>query len=87
METKAERKEVGSLCPECGHAFKTFVDRVVDDKKKKSELPEGVSCPVCGCGQCSVIHSGSSYPVRDWGIPFSTWLSNQVLAVANRKIR
>lgn len=59
MENEGERTEVDALCPECGHGFKAYVDRIVD-YEKKSELQESISCPVCGCGECEVVHPGSS---------------------------
>jgi C4-type Zn-finger protein len=53
-----EREERDALCPECGHAFKAYVDRIVPEGKE-SELREKVGCPVCGCGECSVVQSGT----------------------------
>jgi C4-type Zn-finger protein len=51
--TKEEHLEVEALCPECGHAFKAYVDRLVpEEKPDNSKRP--VSCPVCGCGQCDI---------------------------------
>jgi len=45
--------EVDSLCSECGHAFKTYMDRIIkseeDTRKEKN-----IDCPVCGCGECKV---------------------------------
>jgi uncharacterized C2H2 Zn-finger protein len=48
-----KQDEVDALCPECGHAFKTYIDRImhVDDTKTKKQSPE---CPVCGCGDCKI---------------------------------
>lgn len=57
---KDDRQEVESLCPECGHAFKTYMDRVLGDHEQESELAETVTCPVCGCGECNIVHPGSS---------------------------
>jgi hypothetical protein len=54
-----EREEVDALCPECGHGFKAFVDRIVDGMQK-SEMQEKIACPVCGCGECDVVRHGSS---------------------------
>ncbi|MFP4474465.1 MAG: hypothetical protein ACLFOY_02830 [Desulfatibacillaceae bacterium] len=47
------REERDALCPECGHAFKTFVDRVIqgEDDTEANHLSQ---CPVCGCGECKV---------------------------------
>lgn len=56
-----EKKELDALCRECGHGFKVFVDRIIRSKDEKgSELNETVTCPVCGCNDCSVVHKGSS---------------------------
>lgn len=48
-----KQDEVEALCPECGHAFKTYIDRLLhtDDKSSKNQVPE---CPVCGCGDCKI---------------------------------
>jgi hypothetical protein len=51
MENK-NNYEVESLCPECGHAFKTFVDRLVADDKTGEK--QTVNCPICGCGDCKI---------------------------------
>ncbi|MCF8062781.1 MAG: Ni/Fe hydrogenase subunit alpha [Deltaproteobacteria bacterium] len=53
-----EREERDALCPECGHAFKAYVDRVVQDDKK-SGMRQKIECPVCGCGECSVVQPGT----------------------------
>lgn len=52
MENK-KQDEVDALCPECGHAFKTYIDRLlrIDDSNSKNKVPE---CPVCGCGDCKI---------------------------------
>ncbi len=55
-----EMEEVESLCPECGHAFKIYMDRVLSKGGPKSELAETITCPVCGCNECAVVHKGSS---------------------------
>lgn len=48
-----EKEEVDSLCPECGHAFKVHVDRILaDDKSPDQHIEE--PCPVCGCGECKI---------------------------------
>ena len=52
MEEKKE-EEVDVLCPECGNAFKVYMDRVLADNKAPDEHVEG-SCPVCGCGECKI---------------------------------
>jgi len=50
---KQENEEVDALCPECGHAFKAYVDRVLaDDKGYGQGIQE--PCPVCGCGECKI---------------------------------
>jgi len=51
MENK-KQDEVEALCPECGHAFKSFVDRLLHDEKSKEK--QAVDCPVCGCGDCKI---------------------------------
>jgi len=53
-----EPEERDALCPECGHAFKAYVDRIVPDGKK-SEMREKIDCPVCGCGECNVVQPGT----------------------------
>ena len=61
MDGKKEEKdqvEVDALCPECGHAFKKYVDRVLGENKK-SDLEEKVECPVCGCGECDIVRPGT----------------------------
>ena len=52
---EVETEERDALCPECGHAFKAFVDRVVPDASEPVEN-KTVDCPVCGCGQCHIDH-------------------------------
>lgn len=51
MENK-KQDEVEALCPECGHAFKSFVDRLLHDEKSKEK--QTLDCPVCGCGDCKI---------------------------------
>jgi len=53
MKNEIDRAEVEALCPECGHAFKTYVDRLVGEKAPETG-PKKPTCPVCGCGNCSV---------------------------------
>ena len=55
-----EKEEVEALCRECGHGFKVFMDRVLGKDDQKSELAETITCPVCGCNECNVVHKGSS---------------------------
>ena len=55
-----EQEEIESLCPECGHGFKTYLDRVLRKDDRGSELNKTVTCPVCGCGDCRIVHPGSS---------------------------
>ena len=45
--------EVDGLCPECGHAFKAHIDRVLGDDKNADQRVEE-PCPVCGCGECKI---------------------------------
>ena len=47
------RTEVDALCKECGHAFKTFIDRVLLQEDQAADKPI-VSCPVCGCSECKI---------------------------------
>jgi hypothetical protein len=53
MEKNTDNEAVEALCPECGHAFKTFMDRVLHEDSMPREK-EGVDCPVCGCGECTI---------------------------------
>ena len=53
MEDK-NQNEVEALCPECGHAFKKFVDRVIQSGQKLPEKHD-IECPVCGCGECHIV--------------------------------
>jgi DNA-directed RNA polymerase subunit RPC12/RpoP len=48
-----EQEEVDALCRECGHAFKTYVDRMILPEKK-TEKSQAITCPVCGCGECNI---------------------------------
>jgi len=57
-DEEREREEVDALCPECGHAFKKYIDRVVSSDTE-SEVAEKVECPVCGCGECDIIQPGT----------------------------
>jgi len=52
MENR-DQEEVDALCPECGHAFKTYVDRIVGAEPGDKVQPPP-HCPVCGCGECTV---------------------------------
>ncbi len=47
------QKEVEALCTECGHAFKSYMDRVLHDETGPKEN-RAVECPVCGCGDCKI---------------------------------
>jgi DNA-directed RNA polymerase subunit RPC12/RpoP len=48
-----EDAEVDALCRECGHAFKAHIDRIIPpDKNGEKDRP--ITCPVCGCGDCSI---------------------------------
>ncbi len=48
-DTGQEEKE--ALCPECGHGFKLFMDRILSDDRGGRRDPP-IECPVCGCGEC-----------------------------------
>ncbi len=48
-----EKVEIEALCPECGHAFKAYVDRIFPDQNK-DRSHKTIDCPVCGCGECSI---------------------------------
>ena len=53
-ENTEERPEVDALCRECGHAFKTHIDRVAfPGGADPAESPK-TECPVCGCGDCRI---------------------------------
>ena len=52
MEDK-NKYEVDSLCPECGHAFKTYMDRIIKSEEDTCKK-ENIDCPECGCGECQV---------------------------------
>jgi hypothetical protein len=47
------KEEVDGLCPECGHAFKVHVDRILSDDISSNQRVEE-PCPVCGCGECKI---------------------------------
>jgi hypothetical protein len=53
-DTTAEENEVDGLCPECGHAFKVYVDRVTSRGGAPSTADRESECPVCGCGECRI---------------------------------
>lgn len=48
-----QNEEVDALCRECGHAFKTYVDRLLPEENPVGEKPK-TECPVCGCTECSI---------------------------------
>ena len=49
----ADSEEVDALCPECGNAFKIFIDRIIADGKDPEPKIKD-PCPVCGCGECKI---------------------------------
>lgn len=53
--TEEQKVEVEALCPECGNAFKAYVDRIVSEEKK-NRSHKTMECPVCGCGECNIAH-------------------------------
>lgn len=46
-------KEVEALCKECGHGFKTYMDRVLAAEQGPGNS-KVIACPVCGCGDCKI---------------------------------
>jgi len=48
-----DHEQHDALCPECGHAFKAFVDRLVKPEPADRQK-EKIQCPVCGCGECRI---------------------------------
>jgi hypothetical protein len=48
-----KQEEVDALCPECGHGFKAYVDRVLADGNRPDQHIDE-PCPVCGCGECKI---------------------------------
>jgi hypothetical protein len=52
MEEK-NQNEIEALCPECGHAFKRYMDRVIQNDQK-TPADKDMECPVCGCGECRI---------------------------------
>lgn len=48
-----KQKEIEALCPECGHGFKRYVDRVIQGGQNIPEKQD-IECPVCGCGECRI---------------------------------
>jgi hypothetical protein len=48
-----EHTETDALCPECGHSFKAYVDRLLSEETNRSDK-ENTSCPVCGCTTCEI---------------------------------
>jgi Zn finger protein HypA/HybF involved in hydrogenase expression len=55
-----EQEEMEALCRECGHGFKVFVDRLLGQNGQQSEMAPTITCPVCGCNECPIVHKGSS---------------------------
>ncbi len=58
MEKQNEKEEVEAFCPECGHAFKTYMDRVLHSVGDAPE-EQKAECPVCGCGRCRIGETGA----------------------------
>jgi hypothetical protein len=53
MTEMEKEEELDALCPECGHAFKVYMDRILDENQKRTEMAK-TKCPVCGCGGCTI---------------------------------
>ncbi len=53
--TEKDQEEVDALCKECGHAFKSYVDRLLSGGDTATE-DKKVECPVCGCTDCKIGH-------------------------------
>jgi C4-type Zn-finger protein len=51
-QNEHESQEREALCPECGHAFKTYMDRILNEGKDTEN--KKIDCPVCGCGDCHI---------------------------------
>jgi hypothetical protein len=54
-DTDNQNEEVDALCKECGHAFKSYIDRILPDDQNAGEN-KTVECPVCGCTDCNIGH-------------------------------
>jgi hypothetical protein len=52
MENNSPKK-VEALCKECGHGFKTYMDRVLATGQAPRNSKD-IECPVCGCGDCKI---------------------------------
>ncbi|MCP4368228.1 MAG: hypothetical protein GY797_09005 [Deltaproteobacteria bacterium] len=48
-----DKNEVDSLCPECGHAFKTYMGKIIKGEEDTGK-EKNIDCPVCCCGECKV---------------------------------
>ena len=57
-QERPEKEDLDALCPECGHAFATYVNRIVPGDRE-NEMDEKVKCPVCGCGECDIVKPGT----------------------------
>jgi hypothetical protein len=53
--TEKNQEEVDALCKECGHAFKSYVDRLLSGDDTATEVKK-IECPVCGCSDCKIGH-------------------------------
>jgi len=51
-QNENESHETEALCPECGHGFKTYMDRILNEGKISEN--KRINCPVCGCGECHI---------------------------------
>ena len=54
-ETDKPDEAVDALCKECGHAFKSYIDRILPNEDDTGDGSK-VECPVCGCSDCKIGH-------------------------------
>ena len=44
-QNENESHETEALCPECGHAFKAYIERILNGEKETKK--QKTDCPVC----------------------------------------